>query len=95
MPNWKTRRAHCPRFPYRHLEYAQLENEAGTFSAKLCFTSHFVRICGRNLLDLISEFQNRSVASINSLPEHFAALLPKEAVLIERIEVEDLNQHEE
>jgi hypothetical protein len=81
--------------PYRHLEYARLENVSGETSMKLFFSSHVVQIGGRNLIDLVREFQQRSVSSISLLPDRFAPLLPKEAILIERLEVEEVDQDPE
>jgi hypothetical protein len=54
-----------------------------------------VQIGGRNLNDLLREFQQRTFSSISLLPGRFSPSLLKEAILIERLEVEEMNRNSE
>lgn len=76
-------------FPYRHLEWVKLANESGQPCLRLSFISHVIEIRGKNLADLLVEFQRTAVESIRELPDKFAPLLAKDGIWIERIGVQE------
>ena len=77
-------------FPYTHLTFASMEREEGRDVLTASFTTHDLRIVGKNLRELCIALQKLAVDWIRLAPARYAALAPSEAVFIEKIEVEEV-----
>jgi len=75
-------------FPYLHLGFAKMENQKEQNVLLLSFSSHEVRITGRNLKELGMTIQRFSVEWIRKTDPRYVTLAKKDAGIIEKIEVE-------
>jgi hypothetical protein len=78
--------------PYHHLEFATFESAQNEEVITLLFLNRTVRIIGRNLRALGEALQERTVESINPLPERYAPLVSGE-VRVKIIEIEQKENH--
>ena len=76
-------------FPYTHLTFARMEREEGRDVLIASFTSHDLRIVGKNLRELATALQRLAVDWIKPAPARYAVLAASEAVFIESIEVNE------
>ena len=74
--------------PYHHLEFAEFESAQSDEVITLLFLNRTVRIKGRNLRTLGEALQERTVESINLLPERYQPLVSGE-VRVTTIDVTD------
>jgi hypothetical protein len=74
--------------PYHHLEFAEFESAQSEEVITLQFLNRSVRIRGRNLRTLGEALQERTVESINPLPERYEPLVSGE-VRVTTIEITD------
>ena len=77
-------------FPYTHLTFAKMEREEGRDVLTASFTSHDLRIVGKNLRELAIAVQKLAVDWIKPAPARYAVLAANEAVFIESIEVSEV-----
>jgi len=77
-------------FPYTHLTFAKMEREEDREVLAVSFTTHDLRIVGRNLRELGIALQKLAVDWIKEAPDRYAVLASKEAVFIESIEVKEV-----
>lgn len=75
-------------FPYLHLGFAKMETQKEQNVLLLSFSSHDVRITGRNLKDLGIAIQRLSVEWVRKTNTRYVTLAKKDAAIIEKIEVE-------
>ena len=75
--------------PYTHLTFAEMKREEGRDVFTASFTSHDLRIVGKNLRELAIALQRLAVDWIKPAPARYAALAANEAVFIESIEVSE------
>jgi len=75
-------------FPYIHFEFAKMESHKEQNILLLSFSSHEIRITGRNLKELGIAVQRLSVEWVRETPPRYAALAKQESAFIEKIEVE-------
>ena len=75
--------------PYTHLTFAEMKREEGRDVLTASFTSHDLRIVGKNLRELAIALQRLAVDWIKPAPARYAALAANEAVFIESIEVSE------
>ena len=78
--------------PYHHLEIAEFESAQSEEVILLLFLNRSVRIKGRNLRTLGEALQERTVESINLLPERYQPLVSGE-VRVTTIEIEPKENH--
>ena len=76
-------------FPYTHLTFAEVKREEGRDVLTASFTTHDLRIVGKNLRELAIALQRLAVDWIKPAPARYAALAANEAVFIESIEVSE------
>ena len=81
-------------FPYTHLTFASMEREEGRDVLTASFTSHGLRVVGKNLRELAIALQRLAVDWIKPAPARYAVLASSEAVFIESIEVSKTEEHE-
>ena len=79
-------------FPYTHLTFAKMEREEERDVLTASFTSHDLRIVGKNLRELGIALQRLAVDWIKPAPPRYAALAPSDAVFIEKIEVKEVGE---
>jgi hypothetical protein len=79
-------------FPYTHLTFAKIEREESGEVLTVSFTTHDVRVAGRNLRELGIALQKLAVDWIKEAPARYAPLASKEAVFIESIEVKEAEE---
>ena len=79
-------------FPYTHLTFASTEREEGRDVLTASFTTHDLRIVGKNLRELGIALQRLAVDWIKPAPARYAPLVPSEAVFIERITVSEAEE---
>ena len=79
-------------FPYTHLTFAKVEREGGRDVLTASFTSHDLRIVGKNLRELSIALQRLAVDWLKPAPPRDAALASSEAVFIEKIKVEEVSE---
>ena len=78
--------------PYTHLTFAKIGHEKGSDVLTASFTSHDLRIVGKNPRELAIALQRLAVDWIKPAPPRYAALAPSDAVFIEKIEVEEVGE---
>ena len=78
--------------PYHHLEFAEFESAQSEEVITLQFLNRSVRIRGRNLRTLGEALQERTVESINLLPERYEPLVSGE-VRVKVFEIEQKENH--
>lgn len=76
-------------FPYTHLTFAKIEREESGEVLTVSFTTHDVRVAGRNLRELGIALQKLAVDWIKEAPARYATLTSKDSVFIEAIEVKE------
>jgi len=76
-------------FPYTHLTFASMEREEGRDVLTATFTTHDLRIVGKNFRELGIALQRLAVDWIKPAPARYAALAATDAVFIEDIKVSE------
>ena len=76
-------------FPYIHLASAKVEREKTKDVLTISFTTHDVRVVGRNLREVGMALQKLAVDWISQTPVRYAPLSPKDSVFIDSIEVKE------
>ncbi len=76
-------------FPYTHLTFAKMEREENREVLAVSFTTHDLRIVGKNLRELGIALQKLAVDWIKEAPARYATLTSKDSVFIEAIEVKE------
>lgn len=79
-------------FPYTHLTFAKIEREESGEVLTVSFTTHDVRVAGRNLRELAVALQKLAVDWIKQAPTRYATLAAKDSVFIETIEVKEADE---
>ena len=79
-------------FPYTHLTFASMERDEGRDVLTASFTTHDLRIVGKNLRELGIALQKLAVDWIKPAPARYAALVSSEAVYIESIAVSEAEE---
>jgi hypothetical protein len=79
-------------FPYTHLTFASMEREEGRDVLTASFTTHVLRIGGKNLRELGIALQRLAVDWIKPAPARYAVLASSEAVYIESIAVSEAEE---
>ena len=79
-------------FPYTHLTFACTEREESRDVLTASFTTHDLRIVGKNLRELGIALQRLAVDWIKPAPARYAPLVPNEAVFIESITVSEAEE---
>ena len=77
--------------PYTHLTFAEMKREEGRDVLTASFTSHDLRIVGKNLRELAIALQRLAVDWIKPAPARYAALAANEAVFIETIQISEVS----
>jgi hypothetical protein len=62
-------------FPYTHLERAEWRRDFEGEKLHVHFSSHSVRVVGRNLRELLSGFQEMQVEWVRPIPQKFVPIL--------------------
>ena len=75
--------------PYTHLTFAEMKREEGRDVLTAYFTSHDLRIVGKNLRELGIALQGLAVDWIKPAPARYAVLAASDAVFIESIGVNE------
>jgi hypothetical protein len=78
--------------PYSHFAFAHLQREGDNEILCVTFSSHEVRVHGRNLRELGLALQKLGVDWIREAPARYAGLVPRGCAFIERIEVADISE---
>ncbi len=78
--------------PYSHFAYAHLQREGDNEILCVTFSSHEVRVNGRNLRELGLALQKLGVDWIREEPARYAGLLARGCAFIERIEVTEISE---
>ena len=81
-------------FPYTHLTFASMEREEGRDVLTASFTTHDLRIVGKNLRELGIALQRLAVDWIKPAPARYAVLAASDAVYIESITVSEVEEQE-
>ena len=81
-------------FPYTHLTFASMEREEGRDVLTASFTTHDLRIVGKNLRELSIALQRLAVDWIKPAPARYAVLAASDAVYIESITVSEVEEQE-
>lgn len=76
-------------FPYTHLTFASTEREEGRDVLTASFTTHDLRIVGKNLRELGIALQRLAVDWIKPAPARYAVLAASDAVFVETIQVSE------
>ena len=76
-------------FPYTHLTFASMEREEGRDVLTASFTTHDLRIVGKNLRELGIALQRLAVDWIKPAPARYAVLAASDAVFVETIQVSE------
>ena len=77
--------------PYSHFAFVHFERKEDSETLRVSFTTHDVRVSGRNLRELGIALQKLAVEWIREVPTRYASLVEKGGTVIERIEVADVN----
>ena len=78
--------------PYSQFAFAHFERKEGSETLRVSFTTHDVRVCGRNLRELGITLQKLAVEWIREVPVRYSALAEKGGTVIERIEITEANE---
>ncbi len=78
--------------PYSHFAFAHLQREGESEMLCVTFSSHEVRVNGRNLRELGLALQKLGVDWIREAPARYAGLVARGCAFIERIEVHALSE---
>ena len=81
-------------FPYTHLTFASMERDEGRDVLTASFTTHDLRIVGKNLRELGIALQRLAVDWIKPAPARYAVLTASDAVYIESITVSEVEEQE-
>ena len=76
-------------FPYTHLTFASMERDEGRDVLTASFTTHDLRIVGKNLRELGIALQRLAVDWIKPAPARYAVLAASDAVFVETIQVSE------
>ena len=82
-----TRDAHL--LPYQHFVTASLNDSDDSEILRLVFSSHDIKISGRNLRPLLLALQDFAVKWIRAIPERYHRLTPHKNGIIASIRVEE------
>jgi hypothetical protein len=77
--------------PYSQFAFAHFQRDGEGESLCITFSSHEIRLTGRNLRELGLALQKLSVDWVREAPARYAGLAARESAFIERIEVHDLS----
>jgi len=75
-------------FSYHHLNTAVFESTKERDTLTISFLQHQVRIAGRNLRDLAYAIQERTVESVNPIPDRYTTATTGQDGIVESIEIE-------
>ena len=78
--------------PYCQFAFAYFARETDCETLRISFTTHDVRVLGRNLSDLGLALQKLAVDWIREIPRRYNVPSEKGAVFIERIDVTKVNE---
>lgn len=78
--------------PYSHFAFAHLQREGEGEILCVTFSSHEVRVNGRNLRELGLALQNLGVDWIREAPARYAGLVARGCAFVERIEVSAIGE---
>jgi hypothetical protein len=78
--------------PYSHFAFAHFARETDCEMLRVSFTTHDVRVSGRNLREVGLALQKLAVDWIREIPARYVALTQKGGPFIERIEVTRVNE---
>ena len=78
--------------PYSQFAFAHFERKESSETLRVSFTTHDVRVSGRNLRELGIALQKLTVDWIREVPVRYAALAEKGGTIIERIEIAEVNE---
>ena len=81
--------------PYSHFAFAHFQREGDSETLRVTFSSHEVRVNGRNLRELGLALQKLGVDWIREAPARYAGLAARGCAFIERIEVVDVAEEDE
>ena len=79
-------------FPYTHLTFAKMDREEGRDVLTASFTSHDLRVVGKNLHELAIALQRLAVDWIKPAPARYATLASSDVAFIETIRVEEVGE---
>ncbi len=79
-------------FPYTHLTFASMERVEGRDVLTASFTTHDLRIVGKNLRELGVALQRLAVDWIKPAPARYAVLAASDAVFVETIQVSEASR---
>jgi hypothetical protein len=77
---------------YSHFAFAHLQREGDNEILCVTFSSHEVRVNGRNLRELGLALQKLGVDWIREAPARYAGLVARGCAFIERIEVSEISE---
>ena len=78
--------------PYSQFAFAHFERNEGSETLRVSFTTHDVRVSGRNLRELGVALQKLAVEWIREVPARYAGLAEKGGTVVERIEIAEVNE---
>lgn len=76
--------------PYVHFAFANLEREGDDDVLTASFTTHDLRIVGKNLRELGIALQKFAVDWVKAAPARYATLTTKDTVFIQALEVKEV-----
>ena len=80
--------------PYSHFAFAHFQREGDSETLRVTFSSHEVRVNGRNLRELGLALQKLGVDWIREAPARYAGLAARGCTFIERIEIAEIGEQD-
>jgi hypothetical protein len=80
--------------PYSHFAFAHFQREGDSETLRVIFSSHEVRVNGRNLRELGLALQKLGVDWIREAPARYAGLAARGCTFIERIEIAEISEED-
>jgi hypothetical protein len=80
--------------PYSHFAFAHFQREGDSETLRVTFSSHEVRVNGRNLRELGLALQKLGVDWIREAPARYAGLAARGCTFIERIEIAEMSEED-
>jgi len=80
--------------PYSHFAFAHFQREGDSETLRVTFSSHEVRVNGRNLRELGLALQKLGVDWIREAPARYAGLAARGCTFIERIEIAEISEED-
>jgi hypothetical protein len=80
--------------PYSHFAFAHFQREGDSETLRVTFSSHEVRVNGRNLRELGLALQKLGVDWIREAPARYAGLAARGCTFIERIEIAEIREED-